>query len=57
MQVRLCEEHHRGQNGVHNNKELDRWLKQLFQKNFEALHGRDKFIEVFGKNYLDCEVA
>lgn len=38
--------------GVHFNKDLDSRLKQECQERFEALYGHDKFIEVFGKNYL-----
>jgi hypothetical protein len=53
MQIRLCEEHHRGDKGVHNDIELDLQLKRQFQHNFESLHGHKKFMEVFGKNYLE----
>lgn len=38
--------------GVHTNKELDIWLKRLYQERFEELHGHEKFMAVFGKNYL-----
>jgi hypothetical protein len=54
MQVRLCAEHHRtGKNAVHNNKEFDRQLKIKYQKIFEQKHGHEKFMEVFGRNYLN----
>lgn len=38
--------------GVHFNKDLDTRLKQACQERFETLYGNDKFIEVFGKNYI-----
>lgn len=38
--------------GAHNNPDLDRRLKQECQERFEELHGHEKFMEVFGKNYL-----
>ena len=39
--------------GVHFNAQLDRDLKRLCQREFEKLHGHEKFMEVFGKNYLE----
>lgn len=42
--------------GVHFNPDLDRRLKQQTQEKFEALYGHDKFMEVFGKNYLWEEI-
>lgn len=38
--------------GVHFNKELDRKLKVLAQERFEEMHGHDKFMQIFRKNYL-----
>lgn len=38
--------------GVHFNKELDRKLKVLTQEKFEEKYGHEKFMQVFGKNYL-----
>ena len=34
---------------------LDKVLKMVGQTKFEELYGHDKFMEVFGKNYLDKE--
>jgi hypothetical protein len=54
MQIRLSPELHRvGPGAVHNNKEFDLMLKRMFQKKFEKEHGHEKFMEVFGRNYLD----
>lgn len=41
--------------GVHgkNGHELDMRLKRECQKRFEELHGHEKFMEVFKKNYLE----
>lgn len=38
--------------GVHFNPDLDRRLKQACQERFEALHGHEAFMKVFGKNYI-----
>lgn len=50
--VYLCHRHHRGNKGVHFNKELDNYLKSLFQQRFEENHSRKEFMEIFGRNYL-----
>lgn len=52
QQVKLCNEHHRQ---VHKNPNqgLDKELKQMAQKNFEAFHGHKKYMELFTINYLD----
>ena len=51
--VPLCHEHHRGQTGVHFNRDFDIALKKLAQEKFNAVYGANKsFLEVFGKNYL-----
>lgn len=39
--------------GVHFNSQLDRQLKQLCQMEFEKIHGHEKYMAVFGKNYLE----
>lgn len=38
---------------VHLNPELDMMLKREAQKRFEELYGREQFMEVFKKNYLE----
>lgn len=38
--------------GVHFNKDLDRKLKAECQERFERLYGHEKFMEVFGKNFM-----
>lgn len=51
--VYLCAWHHNMSNvGVHFNRLLDVELKREAQKRFEELHGHEKFMEVFGKNWL-----
>ena len=47
-----AEMHNMSNKGVHFNRELDIRIKQDMQRAFEAKHGHDKFMEVFGKNYL-----
>lgn len=51
--VRLCYECHRGNRGVHFNDILDHSLKQEAQAAFEKIYGHDKWMAVFGRNYLD----
>lgn len=55
LKVRLCYMHHRDSRlGVHGkNIELDKSLKAAGQQEFEARYSRKKFMEEFGKNYLD----
>lgn len=49
----LCREHHtEGPEAVHNNKGNDLFLMQVSQGRFERLYGHDKWMEVFGKNFL-----
>ena len=38
--------------GVHFNKKLDLRLKRECQTRFEELYGHEKFMALFGKNYL-----
>lgn len=54
MKVWLCVDHHTGSNeAVHNNKELDLYLKRLAQIKYEKVYGtREDFREAFGRNYL-----
>ena len=52
LQVRLCQEHHQGPLGPHLNREYDLELKRKAQAKFEGLHGREKFMRLFGRNYL-----
>ena len=52
MQVNLCIEHHKN---LHYNplKGLDIEFKKMAQKNFELLHGHEKYMQIFETNYLD----
>ncbi len=47
-----AEMHNMSNKGVHFNRELDMRIKQDMQRAFEVKHGHDKFMEVFGKNYI-----
>jgi len=54
MVVALCPECHNMSNkGVHFNRFADLELKRTAQKVFEEKYGHEKFMEVFGRNYLD----
>ena len=44
--------HNEPPNGVHHNRENDLRLKREYQAIFEAQHGHDAFMQVFGRNYL-----
>lgn len=50
--VGLCYNHHRGNKGVHFNKELDLMLKQHAQRRFEEEYPQEHFLTIFGRNYL-----
>ena len=49
--VPLCSDCHRGQNGVHNNRQLDLYIKRYAQMEFEKEYSFEKFMEVFKKHY------
>lgn len=44
--------HEYGPESPHGNPDVDRELRKIAQEKFEELHGHDKWMEVFGKNYL-----
>ena len=50
--VGLCYNHHRGNEGVHFNRELDMELKRVGQKAFMEHYPERDFLAVFGRNYL-----
>jgi len=52
LKVWLCPEHHRGNSGVHFNKERDLEIKKLAQETFEREHTREEFRAIFGKSWL-----
>ncbi len=50
--VPLCIEHHRGRTGVHQCRAVDLKIKKLVQRKFEEQYDREKWFELFGRNYL-----
>lgn len=44
--------HNMSNYGVHFDHQLDQRIKRECQEAFEALYGHEKFMQVFGKNYL-----
>ena len=48
----LCYYHHRGNQGVHFNRQLDMELKQMAQRRFNETYPDKDFMAIFGKNYL-----
>lgn len=50
--VGLCYNHHRGNNGVHQNRELDLMLKRKAQEVFIEKYSENEYFAIFGKNYL-----
>lgn len=49
----LCAYHHNMSNeGVHFDKVLDLKLKEICQQAFERASTREKFMQIFGRNYL-----
>ena len=56
LKVYLCHNHHiYGPEAVHNNAEIRHELQRIAQREFEKRYGYEKFMEVFGRNYLDRE--
>lgn len=54
LKVYLCPYHHRnGPQAAHRCRQTDILLKQAAQKAFEQKYSPEKWMEVFGKNYLD----
>lgn len=45
--------HNASNHGVHFDQALNLRLKRETQQRFEQLHGHEKFMEIFGKNYLE----
>ena len=52
MVIGLCYYHHRGNKGVHFNRELDLEIKQMAQRRFNEIYPEVDFLAVFGRNYL-----
>lgn len=52
LKVWLCHDCHTGKDGAQYNKQKNLELKQVAQEKFEAIHGHEKWMEVFKKNYL-----
>ena len=52
MTVGLCYNHHRGNNGVHQNREFDLMLKRKAQELFIKEYPDTDFMAIFGRNYL-----
>lgn len=51
--IYLCGYHHNLSNeGVHFNKKLDTYLKQIGQRAFEEKYPDKDFLKEFGRNYL-----
>lgn len=50
--VGLCYDHHRGNKGVHHNRELDLRLKRMAQERFIQVYPEQDFLAIFGRNYL-----
>ena len=54
LKVYLCPYHHRsGPQAAHRCHQTDIMLKRAAQREFERKYSRKKWMEVFGKNYLD----
>lgn len=52
LTVPLCIFCHTGDKGVHKNYQLNLYVKRIAQVKFEKKYGREKFMEVFMKNWL-----
>lgn len=53
MTIRVCPDCHlNGKRAIHNCIEVDRALKEEYQRRFEGTHAREEFVRAFGRNYL-----
>lgn len=53
LKVYLCKQHHTaGPEAVHNKAEHRKLLQRKAQEAFEAKYSHEKWMEVFGRNYL-----
>lgn len=53
LKVYLCLQHHTaGPMAVHNNRTMERLLQVRAQKAFEKKYSHEKWMEVFGKNFI-----
>ena len=53
LTVYLCHVHHNAPpDGAHCNINTKRWLQRVGQMAFEQEYGHEKFMELFGRNYL-----
>ncbi|MDW5300726.1 MAG: hypothetical protein SA378_11430 [Sedimentibacter sp.] len=51
MTIPLCIDCHTGPKGVHNNHQLDLYIKRYAQLQFEKEYSFEEFMKIFGKNY------
>lgn len=49
----LCPNCHRGNNGIHFNKAMMLRYKQKHQRIFEEQYGREAWMKLIGRNYLE----
>ena len=52
LTIPLCMDCHTGNKGVHNNYQLNLYVKRIAQVKFEKKYGREKFMEVFMKKLV-----
>ncbi len=51
--VGLCHrEHNLSSHSVHRDRKMDLKLKELYQREYEKTHTKEKFIKLIGKSYL-----
>lgn len=51
--VWLTSDEHSGNSGPHQDRNTDLLLKRACQEEFEMLYSHEKFMEVFGRNYVE----
>jgi hypothetical protein len=52
MQIKLCNNHHTGAEGIHRDTLFNFKVKQLYQRKFEDQYSHELFMQEFGKDYL-----
>jgi hypothetical protein len=52
MQIKLCNNHHTGAEGIHRDTRFNFKVKQIYQRRFEEQYSHELFMQEFGKDYL-----
>lgn len=55
LKVWLCPLHHRGNRGVHFNRNADLTVKKWAEAKYVSIYGKERWMQCFGRDYEDAE--